>query len=406
MPGLLDLLQADTKQGMIFHIFCSFLVLLIIICVIIVLTNTTKVPANPNGWSTVDYDANQVNRKSFAEYLATNSIPDSTPMVNFSVATANFGGIFTEDMALMSPWVGSVSPEAARLQVEAGARAIVLDIWPNPADPASPVVCAMVDTTEWSTANRWRNSWGLGAGVGRYSNWQKLTRNTAPVGDVLQSAITAAFNGSPGNQNGDPFFVILKLHGAMTLDYLNLLGTTVKNAIGAYAMPSPWPGTLNQKMLCTAKVSEFMGQAFVIVIPDIETGYNILPNTSTYSSFTTQFLTTTLGEVTNALEQAPNTILFDPGSVDTISVPSTANCVLGGPQLTLAGAGFCVVQPSIGGQTTDNQKLFSQNSFQTCLQSGAQFVAMNLFSRNTGDTQMQQWFDPKYYGTYSFKKGV
>jgi hypothetical protein len=397
---------AKGKMALIFHFVIAAIVIGILAHVMTTLVNTTRTPTPLTGWGTHDYDAEKGARASLAAYLQENTIPDTTPMVQFSVATANFGGIFTEDMGSTNPWLGTVSPEAARLQVEAGARAMVLDVWPDPADRTRPVVCAMLDTQEWF-AQRWWVSQGLNRGVGRYSNWQMLTRNKVPVGDILKAAVTAAFSGSPGPQNTDPFFIILKLHGAMTVDYLNRLGDTVIQAIGGHAMSTEYNKAGNQRNLCTAPVKDFLSKAFVIVIPDIQTGYNSLPNTNTYPGFTTQFMTTRLADATNVLEQGPNQVWFEPGSASTISTPTQPNCQLGGPQLTPAQAGFCVIQPSIGGQSTRNEDLFASNSYSSCLKSGAQFVAINLFSPKSSDAPLEQtYFTPSWFGKYSWKKGA
>jgi len=357
----------------------------------------------------MDYDAAKGSRDSLVNYMAAQNLDvKSTPMNQFSVATANFGGIFTEDIGTLNPWIGSVSGEAARLQVEAGARAMVLDIWPDPADRQTPIVASMLDTQEWSMQNTWM-SWGLNNKVGRYSNWQHLTRNTKPVGEIIKPTLTAAFSASPGQQNADPFFLILKLHGAMTIDYLNRLGDIVRDAIGGNAMGAEWNKCVNQKSICTAPVVQFLSKVFVIVIPDIDTqpgGYESLPKINSYAGFVPVFLTTRLGEITNALEQTPHTICFEPSGVSAVSVASQGNCSNPtGPQQSLAQTGFCVIQPSTGGQTTDNSVLFSgQNTYTACLQSGAQFVAVNLFSHNANDGPLDTFFDPAYFGKYSFRK--
>ena len=198
-----------------FQIFISVLVLISIIIMCVLLANTTSAPSPPSGAYERDYDALQGTRSPL---LDLSGIDLTTPMINYSVLTANFGGIFTESPTWLSPWNGTVSPDAATLQVEAGARAIVLDIWPNPADMSQPVVCAMMDLTQHTIQKWWLNN-GLNKNVHRYSNWNAVTRNTAPVGDILRAAINAAFASPTGKQNGDPFFLILKLHGAMTLPY-------------------------------------------------------------------------------------------------------------------------------------------------------------------------------------------
>jgi hypothetical protein len=409
--GLFDLMEPlhgnpAVEFVLIFHIAIAVLILIVISTLGTLLTNTLSAPTPPKGWGQIDYDANQRTRDSLVNYMAANNLPvDSTPMNQFSVATANFGGIFTESISTFSPWIGSVSGDASRLQVEAGARALTLDIWPDPADRQTPIVASMVDTQEWSMQNTWMK-WGLDRGVGRYSNWQHLTRNKKPVGEILKPALTAAFSASPGPQNTDPFFLILRLHGSMTTDYLNHLGRIVQDAIGGNAMGAEWNKCLNQKSICTAPVVQFLSKVFVIVLPDIQPGYNSLPNINTYAGFTTAFLTTRLGEITNAMEQTPNTIAFEPSGIAAVSATGQSNCTNpSGPQQSLAQTGFCVVQPSIGGQTTDNSQLFSgQGSYTACLQSGAQFVAINLFSPNATDGPLNTFFDPKYFGTFSFRK--
>ncbi len=390
---------------MAFQFLLAFIVFIIAMCVIALISNTRSAPVPPKGWATLDYEAAQAGRKSLTDYLSANKLDDKTPMNQFHVATAGFGGIFTEDIRLLSPWIGTVSPDAARLQVEAGARAMVLDIWPDPANSDLPVVCSMLDTSEWAYQNWWRNN-GLDKGVGRYSNWQHMTRNRAPAADIIKAATNAAFNGPTSKQNSDPFFLILKLHGAMTLDYLNTLGDIVKGAIGEHSMSPEWNRALNQKQLCAAPVNEFMSKCFVVVIPDIQPGYNSLPNVNTYAAFIQPFLASRLGEVTNALEQQPNTIFFEPGSLATISTINQPNCLLGGPQLSIAQAGLTVIQPTTGGQSTDNSKLYSNTTLQQMLQSGAQFIAVNYFSANGGDGIMVDYMEPANFGTYSFKKGV
>ena len=393
----------NTAFVILFHAIVAALVLIVYSTLSTLMSNTLHAPTPPIGWADRDYDADRIKRASLGEYMAANNLsPDSTPMNQFSVATANFGGIYTESIGLLRPWIGSASAEAARLQVEAGARAMVLDIWPDPANRQMPVVCAMLDTQSWSMQNQWMK-WGLDKGVGRYSNWQLLTRNKAPLGEVVTTTLQTAF-ASNSVQNKDPFFLILKLHGAMDTAYLNFVGVTVQKAIGGNAMGPEWNKCLNQKSICTAPVAQFMSKVFVIVIPDIQPGYNSLPNVNTHSAFTTAFLTTRLGEITNALEQTPNTILFDPNGITAVSATGQANCANPtGPPQSLAQNGFCIVQPSIGGQTTDNTALFPQG-YQACLQSGAQFVAVNLFSQNTADGPLTTFFDDKLFGKYSFRK--
>lgn len=407
MRSIGELLGLDVKWHPWIPVVITGLIAVIIISAVIIpsarlLHNALSTPTPPKGWAAYDYDAGRIGRKSLQQYSIDNNIPDTTPMVKFSVATANFGGIFTEDV---NPWLGSVNAEAARLQVDAGARAVTFDIWPDPADSTAPIVASMTDTSEWSSMSWWRDH-GLGKGVGTYSNWQKLTRNSAPLGDILKAATTAAFSAPAGTQNADPFFLILNLHGAMTPAYLTRLARIVTDAIGPNNMGADWVRGKGQKNLCSEPYTTFLNKAFVIVCPDIDPGFNSLPNTNSWDEFVAQFLASDMGEVTNALERGPNTIRFRPSGISALKTANQANCVLGGPNLTLPSAGFCVVQPTIGGKTTENDTLFKDNSYGTCLSSGAQFVAVNLFSPNDKENALAAFFDPTQFGTYSFKKGV
>jgi hypothetical protein len=374
----------------LFSYILAGLVLFVAIMMIGFMNNVIKMPLPPPGWGTYNYDALKLTRAPLTDYLASINQNTDVPIVKLQIATANFGGIVTEQTGAMNPYIGTVSPDAARMQVEAGARAMVLDIWPDPAAPANPVVAAMLDNQQWWFQNWWASTGGLGKGTGRYSNWRLMTRNTAPVSDVLGAAIKAAFNDSNSKQSSDPFFVVLKLHGAMTISYLNTLGTIVQTALGGHAMEAAtWGNAKNQNAMTTAQVSQFLNRAFVIVIPDIETGYNSLPNINTYKEFIAQFQTTTMATYTNAIEQYPDTMFFDPTNTAAI-VPDAVKSAM------------VIVQPSIGGQSTDNTDLFAGTSYTNCRNTGAQLVAVNLFSPNSGDATMISFFDQNVFGKYSF----
>jgi hypothetical protein len=392
------------KIALLFHLAVAIIVLVVVFVFVALLSRTRSTPTQPTGWGSVDFPSRLPQRLSITDYLDKQSVPDTTPMVRFGVATANFGAIFTENIGALSPWIGSVNPEAARLQVEGGARAIVFDIWPDPADPERPVVAAMVDNNRWSTYSWWLNNGGMNQGMGRYSNWQRLTRNVAPVGECLRAAVDTAF-GQTNPQRSDPFFLILRLHGAFKKTFLHRLGQIVEEAVAGHQMGAEWNKANNQRALCTEPVRSFMNRVFTIVIPDIQTGVNILPGVNTLSKFVPVLLDSKLGEYTNAVEQTPNTMFFDPGSAATITAASQPPC---GPQQTggmipLPEAGFVVVQPSVGGQTTTNDGLFAPSSYTAELATGAQFVAINMFSPNDSEGPMTTFLRDDTFGVHSFR---
>lgn len=411
MPGALEnaiaLFQENqTVRTGILLIF-AVLVIIVIIVASVSISRIVSAPKALTGGIGRDYDADQNTRGSIADFISASdgAVTLDTPMVQLSVATANYGGIFTESQSL-TPWMGRVDPEAVRLQVEAGARAVIFDIWPDPANSAIPVVCAMKDINEWSTLGWWRGH-ELDKGVGQYSNWQMITRNKVPATDMIKMACTTAFGAmAPNVQTSDPFFLILRLHGAMTVEYLNYLGDAVKAALGEHRMETQWDSMKNQGAICSAKIREFTGRGFVIVSPDIQPGYNSLPNTNTWDSFRTQFLTTRMAEVTNMLESSPNTVFFGLGNLDAIASATQAPCQTGGSAMTPAQAGFCVVQPTIGGTTNSNHDQIGMANFQKARQVGAQFMAVNYFPPDSTEDVLTAVFDPALFGKYSFKKGA
>jgi hypothetical protein len=264
----------------------------------------------------------------------------------------------------------------------------------------------MMDLTQNTSQNWWINN-GLNQGVSRYSNWNLITRNKASAGDLIKMAVDTHSNVA----SGDPFFLILKLHGAMTSDYLNLLGTLVNGTLTGVAMTSTYDACAQQDKICTAPLSDFAGSVCVIVIPDPAAQLFMTGTGKSYNAltpdFTTNFLNTTLGRATNYMEKVPNTVFFDPDGIATISQQSQSNCSgkPGDPPQSLAQKGFCIVQPSIGSSTTDNDSLFSSSSYDACNKSGAQFVAVNLFSQKASDSVIPAFFDPSSrFGKYSFVK--
>jgi hypothetical protein len=381
-----------------FHLVLSVLVFIVLMVLFAALLGVRNAPVYPLGWpSGTNYDALVTSRKSLADYLAAYqpaaADPTKVPMRYLTVATAAYGGIFTEAMSPpFYPFVGTVDPEAARLQVEGGARAIILDIWPDPSNRTIPVVCAMMDTSINSSQNWWVNSGGLDKGVGRYSNWQLVTRNKVPADKIMNAAVRAAFNTPNSPQNGDPFFLILRIHGAMTTAYLNTLGAYVQAAIGPNGMSSEWNRNANSNALATEPITTFANKCFVIVCPDIDTNFNILPGINTFEQFTPVFLNTTLGEATNLLETTQNTVFFPPN-----------NAAAAKP---LTSKGFCITQGSVGGSATDNDNVrsgYGINSFQQCTQYGVQFAGINMLSPKDSEGTLQTALGPQFFKTYSFK---
>lgn len=358
--------------------------------------------ARPAPFTGRDYTATP-RTGSLDDYLqGKGTSASSVKMRDLTVATATLGGIQQETTGWPNPYVGSVTTDAVALQVRAGARAIVFDIWPDPADPATPVVAAMQDDSAVGGIPAWwLANGGLNRGTGRYSNWKLLTRNTVRAGTMLKTAVDTAFTTQPT----DPFFLILLLHGSMSTDYLNTLAEDLKTALNGRGLPATArPGTLDT--LCAATADQFKEKVCVIVCPDIQPGFQSLPNVNTYQQFANVYATTNMMNYTNVLQTQPNTVLYGPESIAALTQDTAQPCDASGaaPGSTVPPpqGGFCVVQPSTGTGILSTTKMYpNPDSFQGALQTGAQFVGANLFDTTSGF--LDSYFSPDRFGTYSFR---
>lgn len=380
--------------------------LILMIIMIVMLVNVKQAPTLPPWFA--EYDASKGGRTSLRTYLTSiNKNPDTVMATQLQIATANFGGVMTDVKASgtwLTPWHGTVSAEAARLQVDAGARAIVFDIWPDPSDFSTPIIACMVDTQDDGRGvDQWWSSTG-GMPVGsRYSNWNILTRNKGNVGDILKTAVAAAFTGV---QAEDPFFLILNLHGKLPATYLTKLAHIITTSVGGKQMSV---GRTNQTEYCKVPVTTMFDKVMVIVNPDI-------PVDTDRDTFNEMFLSTDMRNVTNILTTTDKGTVFKPTDIGQITSAKYQDCnSTTMAKKSLPTAALCAVQPSTGTLYTDNDTLFKKSSFPTCMGSGAQFVAVNVFGATPTirgsaggsyagdrDSVLTSWLNPKMFGKQSF----
>jgi hypothetical protein len=352
-------------------------------------------------------------RTSFAD---AGFSPDDL-MINYQVATAAYGGIYTEQGRTYSNYNGTVSADAVDDQITAGARAIIFDIWPNPANPTLPCVAAMEQNTGW-----WNTTGGLtkidgaqlpGASNGGFSNWRKLTRNVGELADMLnhiqQSNIVI--------QQQDPFFVIFNLHGAMTTTYLNTVGGIIKKAFDGRRMSTEYDKNGGAALLCTAKVSAFTGKIFTIANIVIDSGFQSLPGFTSQADINNAALeATTFAESINLLSGSPHSNVVSISSSSAIQSTKVPGCSTT-TQVPLNQTTFTVLQPTTGSiDTTNDSQYTGATSFISCLGTGAQFVGVNMFDAgNSADdatrrkdqgntTTLGDFFRPKVFGSTGFHK--
>jgi hypothetical protein len=376
LPGFLSTTGSSPLFDMIFHI-----VILVSVFIFLMVT-----------WSTLNVNIYPPSTMPLITATQRIAFPDLTNnptalMLNYKVATANYGGIFTEQRS--SNYIGTVSPDAVHSQITAGARAILFDVWPNPSDLSNPIVAAMEDNNS-TMALRWWKDNGLGgpnSGMGDFSNWKIITRNSVDLQTMLSTIPAAAFNNAenPG-QNGDPFFVILNLHGAMSVPYLNTVGKIMKKSFAGRQMPVEYSKSGGTTILATAPISAFGGLIFVIANIVVDQGFQALPGLSKLQDVNDK----AFDPVSGAIDFAEAVNLISGGltsnagpKVPSVYTPANAAAIestkVGTVPLTKSI--FCAVQPSIGTSATDNDTLFKDVSFQSCYATGAHFVGVNLFDK-------------------------
>ena len=398
-PELLSTTGGSPFFEVIFHILVLGLSLTAIIIGFSVWGANYYQPGNPK--STV------TQRVSFADAgFNTDDL-----MINYQVATAAYGGIYTEQGRTYSNYNGYVNPDAVDDQIAAGARALIFDVWPNPAAPTQPCVAAMEQNSGW-----WVTSGNLNNGIsnGGFSNWKTLTRNVWDLPSMLARI--------PAAQQNDPFFVILNLHGAMTTTYLNTVGSSIITAFAGRRMPTEYDKNGGAGLLCNAKVSAFQGKIFTIANIVTDSGFQSLPGLTSQKDVNATAMSTasTFAESINLLAGAPQNNIFSiPGS-STINTTKVAACpgkTSGLLEVSLPQATFCIIQPTTGSVDTANDTQYAgSTSFINCLGTGAQFVGVNMFDagNDTNDdtrkkaqgntTTLGDFFRPKVFGSTSFHK--
>jgi len=380
----------------LFGLSCYLVTLFAVIMIVITiawLSSVTNIPAQPLWYN--NYDAKKGFRKSLLTYLASiKQDPAKINITQIQVATANYGALLMETKSpsitgYFTPYHGSVTKDAVRLQINAGARAIIFDIWPDPSNLSNPVIGATIDNDGAGRGvySYWKNTFGMKRGVSRYSNWAKLTRNMAPVGDIMTEAVSVAFS---GHQSEDPFFIILNLHGLLTPTYLNTLGGILNTTLGGKKYATMVTANNLNSNLCSITLDKMKEKVFVIVNPDV-------PEGGDRTTFNSMFLSTSMNEVTNLLTTAEQGTVFRPLDVGSITQASYTNCQGSALKVPLPKVSLVTIQPSVGEVSTNNDTQYGNTTFAGAMKSGAQFVGMNVFS---DDASLKDW--SSRFGTYSF----
>jgi len=395
-PAFISTTGSSPWLDVAFHIAMIVISVIILSISVTALANTANTPSNPK--------INQTTRQPFSNAPADLSFNTSDLMINYQVATANFGGIYTEQNRTYSGYNGTVSTDAVHDQINAGARAIIFDVWPDPANMTQPIVATMEQNSGWWLSN------GLTNGVtpGGYSNWKMLTRNSVDLKSMLSEAASSAF--SQGNpQYTDPFFVILNLHGAMTIPYLNTVGTILEKTFSGKHMPAEYAKNGGAGLLCSAPVSAFQGRTFVIANIVVDPAFQSLPGLKTLQDVNVTAMNSAaqFAEQVNLLSGSPSSPnVYSVSNASAITSTKVPGCNPSTPiQVPLPQTTFCVIQPTIGLLDTANDTQYTgSTNYGTCRQTGAQFVGVNMFDQSSGSKTLGDFFDANLFGAYSFQR--
>lgn len=180
---------------------------------------------------------------AYLDYLKTQQVPaEDWCLSNFYISTVNATGLFypRED--------GIISPDAARLAVQAGARAFVFDIWPDlrPSANFSPILQV----------------------VEQGSLWRRITLNALPFHVILNTIISMIYGGMGGLniQDGsrDCTIVYLRFRGVPRNETYTGVAAALRDAIEQYRLDSSFYARRGQDRLFSSPITHFGSKVVVV----------------------------------------------------------------------------------------------------------------------------------------------
>jgi len=301
------------------------------------------------------YPNHMAGRKSLYDYLQTMGAisGDYLATSNFYVMTANLGGFFSPVNQ------AAFSTDAITYALQAGARCIIFDVWPDNSKGANfgPIlkVCANDKSIE------------------------KLSYYTLDINLALAAVQKEAFGNSANPANNDPLYLFFRFRGKPVTNTYTGTANAISLALEQYRLPFVYTSTSNNSLYSTP-INELFGK---VIILSNKTG--ILPN-GTRTSFA-DYVNNPISYVGQPLPNAIST----PGDVRGVSsdqltpLQSTES-----KHMILA----CAPLP----EDTDNSESNAWD-WKGAMNAGIQLVGLNLWVQDSGLTA---YLDPAMFGTYSF----
>lgn len=295
----------------------------------------------------VDYAKANTKRKSLRAYLqelqAANVPASQMCLTNFYVSTVNATGVF------FPAYDGVVSEEAARTAVLAGARAFVLDIWPDLRAGANygPVIQV----------------------VEAGSDWRRISLNSLPLSSVLRPLIQEGFQTPMRPGIDDPMFLYLRFRGKPRATTFEATARVLSEALEMYRLDTSFNNCRAQDRIYSLPIPHFFKKV-ILFSNNRATGtaladyINVGPKDGISVEMTTQDV---------------RTFGFEKSAEQIHKVKSNLTWVAPPPELPVA-------------ENNDYDWEAAQGL-------GIQFTAMNFWNRND---RLKKYLSPPFFGTQSF----
>ena len=303
------------------------------------------------------YPKNMPNRKGLNDYLLSigNLSADQLAISNFHVMTANLGGFFTPVNK------AAFCKEAIQYSINAGARCIIFDIWPD--------------------TNKGANLGPILKVCANDSDYTRLSYYTLDLATAFTEVRKYAFEDSANPASNDPMILYLRFRGKPVSNTFSLTAMTLASVFKDHRLPFNFATTNNNPLYSTPINTSFPGK-IIILSDQAGTGTSfaewvnnpVAPNNSPFTRKTIA----TPGEVHS----------LTPSQLSILDTSCTTNLMA------------CAPLPEDIANSESNAWDWKQAQ-----NAGIQFCGLNLWVNDNG---LKAYLDPVVFGTYSFliKSGI
>jgi len=244
-------LFANISGGDQFSLLALFFLLVLAIGVAVVYFKKIQLLETPGNIARIttaaaaaqtDYDNKNPKRMGLNDYLDTlkkSGVPESHfILTNFYVSTVNATGLFFPAKD------GVISPMAVRSAVAAGARAFVIDVWPDllPGKNFAPIV----QTVESGSA------------------WRRISLNYLPLESVLTTLIKESIENTTHPGSSSPVILYLRFRGSPRSSTFQATANILQTTMEPYRLPAAYYNCRNQDKVCAMSMKSLKRKVVVI----------------------------------------------------------------------------------------------------------------------------------------------